>query len=244
MEQQIWFTEILNKILAGPVVALLSRLGVTPVDPAHPIPNYLAMELLVALLILVGAIVLRRRLSVENPGNFQQSMESVVEFTQNMNEEIIGHGSQRYLAMIGTLGIFVGLCNVLGLIPTLSTPTGHIQVTLGLAVAAFIYYNFQGIRHNGILGYLRRLCGPIMLMAILMFPVEIISNLGRLLSLSVRLYANMAVGDILEAVFTGIVPIAVPAIFMGLHLFVSLLQAYVFMLLPAIYIGMAVSAEH
>jgi F-type H+-transporting ATPase subunit a len=81
-------------------------------------------------------------------------------------------------------------------------------------------------------------------MAILMFPIEVVGNVGRLLSLSVRLYANMFVGDILEIVFTGLIPILAPAVFMGLHLFVSVLQAYIFMLLPAIYISMATSEEH
>jgi F-type H+-transporting ATPase subunit a len=244
MEHELWFTAILNKILGGPVSALLASLGHPAGNVAHPIPNYLAMEILVILVILIGAILLRRRLSVENPGTFQQSMEAVVEFVRDMNEEIIGHGSSRYLAMIGTLGIFIGLCNVLGLIPTLQTPTGHIEVTLGCAVAAFLYYNFQGVRHHGIFGYLKHLCGPVMMMAIIMFPIEVVGNVGRLLSLSVRLYANMFVGDILEAVFTGLIPIAAPAVFMALHLFVSVLQAYIFMLLPAIYISMAVSEEH
>jgi len=244
MEHEIWFTAILNKFLGGPVSALLVSLGHPAADAAHPIPNYIAMEILVTLVILVGAVLLRRQLSVESPGKFQQAMETVVEFVRDMNEEIIGHGSSRYLAMIGTLGIFIVLCNVLGLIPTLQTPTRHIEVTLGCAAAAFLYYNFQGIRHHGILGYLKHLCGPVMLMAIIMFPIEVVGNVGRLLSLSVRLYANMFVGDILEAVFTGLIPIAAPAVFMALHLFVSVLQAYIFMLLPAIYIGMAVSSEH
>jgi F-type H+-transporting ATPase subunit a len=244
MEHEIWFTAILNKILGGPVTALLASLGHPAADPAHPIPNYLAMEILVALVILIGAILLRSHLSVETPGTFQQSMEIVVEFVRDMNEEIIGHGSARYISMIGTFGIFIGLCNILGLIPTLQTPTGHIEVTLGCAVAAFLYYNFQGFRQLGVLGYLKRLCGPIWWMAILMFPIEIVGNVGRLLSLSVRLYANMFVGDILEVVFTGLIPILAPAVFMGLHLFVSLLQAYIFMLLPAIYISMATSGEH
>ncbi len=243
MEHQVWFTAILNKILGGPVAALLVRLGHPAADPLHPIPNYIAMEILVALIILIGAIILRRELSVESPGKFQQTMEAVVEFVRDMNEEIIGHGSSRYIAMIGTLGIFIGLCNVLGLIPTLQAPTGRIEVTLGCAVAAFLYYNFQGIRHHGILGYLKHFCGPVMMMAIIMFPIEVVGNVGRLLSLSVRLYANMFVGDILERVFTGLIPIAVPALFMALHLFVSALQAYIFMLLPAIYISMATSSE-
>jgi F-type H+-transporting ATPase subunit a len=146
--------------------------------------------------------------------------------------------------MLGTLGIFIALCNLLGLIPTLQTPTGHIQVTLGCAVTAFLYYNFQGVRQHGVIGYLKHLCGPMLAIAVIMFPIEVIGNLGRLLSLSVRLYANMMVGDLLEAVFGALVPIAVPSVFMALHVFVSLLQAYIFMLLPAVYISMAVSEEH
>jgi F-type H+-transporting ATPase subunit a len=244
MEHQLWFTAILNKLLGGVVTPLLAKVGQAPSDPARPIPNYVAMEVLVILLMMVGVVLLRRRLSVENPGKFQHVMEVVVQFTQGMSEEIIGHGSGRYVAMLGTFGFFVVLCNLLGLIPTLQTPTGHIQVTLGCAVAAFLYYNFQGFRQHGVLGYLKHLCGPMLAIAIIMFPIEVIGNLGRLLSLSVRLYANMMVGDLLETVFGGLIPILVPAVFMALHVFVSLLQAYIFMLLPAVYIGMAVSEEH
>jgi F-type H+-transporting ATPase subunit a len=183
-------------------------------------------------------------LSVENPGKFQQVMEVVVQFIQGLSEEVIGHGSSRYVAMLGTLGLFIVMCNLLGMIPTLQTPTGNIHVTLGCAVSAFLYYNFQGFRQHGVLGYLKHLCGPMLAIAIIMFPIEIIGNLGRLLSLSVRLYANMMVGDLLDMVFGRLVPVLVPVIFMGLHIFVSLLQAYIFMLLPAVYIGMAVSEEH
>ena len=117
-------------------------------------------------------------------------------------------------------------------------------MTLGCATAAFLYYNFHGVRQHGVVGYLKHLCGPIMAMAILMFPIEVVGNLGRMLSLSVRLYANMSVGTLLEEVFGALIPIFVPAIFMGLHLFVSFLQAYIFMLLPSVYIGIAVSEEH
>ena len=148
------------------------------------------------------------------------------------------------MAMLATLGIFILLSNLLGLIPTLQTPTAHYQVTAGCAVAAFLYYNFHGFRHHGILGYLRHLCGPILYIAILMFPVEVISNCFRLLSLTVRLWANMYAGDVLEGIFTGLVPIVLPALFMGLHVFVSFMQAYIFMLLPAVYLSFAVSEEH
>jgi F-type H+-transporting ATPase subunit a len=261
MEHQIWFTAILNKLLGGVVTPLLVKMGEAPADPAHPIPDYVAMEVFVILLMVAGTVILRMRLSVENPGRFQHVMEVAVQFTQDMCEEIIGHGSGRYVAMLVTLGVFVLLCNLLGMIPTFQTPTAHIQATLGCAVAAFLYYNFQGLRQRGIFGYLKHLWGPMFFVGFLMFPIEVIGNLGRLLSLSVRLYANMMVGDLLEWVFSIPVPAAIsaafhlafmgpvitilaPVAFMALHVFVSFLQAYIFMLLPAVYVSMAVSEEH
>lgn len=244
MEHEFWFAALLNKLLAGIITPLLQGLGIAPSDPARPIPSYLAAEILVILIIVIGALLLRRRLSVENPGGFQQMMEVVLEFTQSMTDEMIGHDGRRYVALIGTLGIFVGLCNLLGLVPTLTTPTASIQVTLGCSIVAFLYYNFHGVRQHGVLGYLKHLCGPMMVIAVLMFPIEVFSNFFRLLSLSVRLWANMLVGDLLEKIFTGLIPIVIPAVFMALHVFVSLLQAYVFMILPAVYIGLAVAEEH
>jgi len=253
MEHELWFTALLNKLFGGAVNALLAKIAAVPgfewlrpadSGTAHPIPNYIAMEILVILVILMAAAILKSRLSVENPGKFQHLMEVVVEFTRNMTEEIIGHEGRRYVTMIGTLGILVGLCNLLGLVPTLETPTAHIQVTLGCAVAAFVYYNFHGLRQHGPLGYLKHLWGPMFLIGFIMFPIEVVGNVGRLLSLSVRLYANMMVGDLLDQVFSGLVPILVPVLFAALHIFVSLLQAYIFMLLPAIYISLAVAEEH
>jgi F-type H+-transporting ATPase subunit a len=244
MEHEIWFTTLLNKLLAGVLTPGLAAMGVAPVDPAHPIPNYIAMEILVLAVILLGALLLRRGLSVKTPGNFQQLMEWVVDFVHNMAEEIIGHGSSRFVPLLGTLGIFIVLCNVLGLIPTLDTPTGHVEVTLGCAVAAFVYYNYQGFRHHGVIGYLKTFWGPIWWLGFLLFPVEIISNVFRLLSLSVRLYANMFAGKLLEEAFGVIFPVALPAMMMGLHLFVSLIQAYIFVLLPAVYISLATAEEH
>lgn len=239
-----WFTALVNKLGGGAAVWLLLKLGVTPANPARPIPEYLAGEILVIVIIIIGAIVLRGRLSVERPGKFQHAMEYVVSFTRNMADETIGHDGRRYVALIGTLGIFVCLCNLLGLIPSIASPTASIQVTLGCAVVAFLYYNFHGVRQFGLLGYLKKFCGPVLAIAFLMFPIEIFSNLLRLLSLSVRLWANMMVGALLEGIFTSLVPVLVPAALMALHVFESLLQAYIFMILPAVYIALAVSEEH
>jgi F-type H+-transporting ATPase subunit a len=244
MEHEIWFTALLNKLLGGTVTSLLVKVGLPPANPAHPVPDYVAMELLVILLLLVGLGVLRQRLSVEQPGKFQQAMEVVVQFVQTTADEIIGPEGRRYVAMLGTLGLFIVLCNLLGLVPTLMTPTSEWSVPLGCAVAAFIYYNFHGMRMHGVVGYLKRFLGPILWIAWIMLPVEILSNFARLVSLTARLRANMYAGDLLEQVFGGLVPVIVPVIFMALHVFVSLLQAYIFMLLPAVYISLAVSEEH
>ncbi|MGA2630588.1 MAG: F0F1 ATP synthase subunit A [Terriglobia bacterium] len=244
MEHELWFTTILNKLIGGIVSKTLTVAGIPIADPTRPIPNYIAMEVFVIFLIMAGVLLLRQRLSIEKPGSFQQAVEVAFEFSQNLAEQIIGHEGKKHVTMLGNLGIFIVLCNLLGLIPSFQTPTAQIQVTLGCAVSVFIYYNVAGIRRHGLLGYLKTFCGPIMWIAVIMLPVEIISNLARLLSLSVRLYANMFAGELLEKIFTGLVPIFIPAIVMGLHAFVSIIQTYIFMLLPAVYISMAVSEEH
>jgi F-type H+-transporting ATPase subunit a len=239
-----WFANWLNWLFGGAVTALLTRLHLPPANPAHPIPKYVAEEVLVLLVIIIAAGVLRFRLSVENPGRFQLAMEYVVEFTRNMTDEVIGKEGRRYVALIATLGIFICLCNLLGLIPTLDSPTAHVEVPLGCASLVFLHYNLQGIRHRGVLGYLKHLAGPMAAIAVLMFPVEVFSNFLRMLSLTVRLFANMLAGSLVENIFTGLVPIAVPTIFMALHIFESLLQAYIFMILPALYIALAIEEEH
>ena len=252
-EHQLWLTVLVNKLIGAPVAWLLTALGLHP-NPDYPIPEYMCGEILVVLLILLVAIAVRRSLSVENPGKLQQMLEVFVGFTQNLADDVIGHGGRRYVPLIGTLGLFVLLCNLIGIIPTMTTPSASIYVTLGCAVVAFVYYNYQGVRVHGGLGYLRHFAGPPEIASVsawlalgigaLMLPLEIVSDSFRMLSLSVRLWANMLVGNMIEEVFAGLVPLVVPSIFMALHLFVSFLQAYVFMILPAVYISLAASEEH
>ena len=243
-QHPFWFAELLNKLFGGIVTACLVKLGIPPASPANPIPKYVAEEVLIILIIVVAAGILRLRLSVEKPGRFQLTMEFVIEFTRNMTDEMIGKEGRRYVALIGTLGIFICLCNLMSLIPTLDSPTANIAVPLGCALLVFVHYNLQGIRHHGIFGYLKHLAGPMAAIAVLMFPIEVFSNVLRMLSLSVRLWANMIAGGMVENVFTELIPIVVPAIFMALHIFESLLQAYIFMILPALYIALATQEEH
>lgn len=237
-----YFAALLNKLFGGATAALMAKMGLAP--SAHPIPTYVAGEVLVIIILIVGALVLRAQLSAEHPGKFQMAMEVVAEFSRGMSEDLLGPSGRQYVALIGTLGLFIILCNLMGLIPALESPTAHGPVPLGCAVVVFLHYNYQGIRKHGVLGYLKHLCGPMMAIAILMFPVEVFSNVLRLLSLSVRLWANMLVGGLLESIFTRLIPIALPIPFLVLHAFESLLQAYIFMILPLLYISLAVAEEH
>lgn len=245
MPEQLWLTEILNHWLAGPVTSLLRALHIEPSYPQAPIPNAVTMELVVFLFLIVMFLLIRSRLSVDTPGGLQHMMEGIHGFVNDQAEEIIGHHSDKYVAFLTALGVFILVCNLIGLIPGFESPTGaSASVPLGCALVAFGYYNWQGVKQHGAWGYLKHFFGPMPALAILMFPIEVVSNLARLLSLTVRLWANIFAGDLITLVFFSMIPIGVPIIFNGLHIVVAFLQAYVFMLLSAIYIAGAVAEEH
>ncbi len=243
-EKILWFTALLNRLFAGPVNALLQALHIRVTDPHEPIPNYLAMQVLVALIIVGVFVLLRLRLSWDRPGGLQHIFEVAVDLMKQQAEEVAGHHGKHFIPMVLTLGIFILFCNLIGLIPSLLSPTANIEVTLGCALVAFSYYHFEGARHQGVWKYIKHFGGPIWWLSPLMFPIEIVSHLGRPLSLSVRLFANIFAGDLITFIFFTLVPIGVPMIFLGLHTFVSFLQAYIFMLLTLVYLSGAVSEEH
>ena len=114
----------------------------------------------------------------------------------------------------------------------------------GLRAGTFLYYNLMGIQANGAGKYLAHFAGPMPLLAPLMVPIEMISHMARPLSLTIRLFANMYAGEQVTMVFLSLTYFLVPAVFMGLHVFVSLLQAYIFMLLTMMYVAGAVAHEH
>jgi F-type H+-transporting ATPase subunit a len=243
MPEQLWFTEILNRLFAGPVTGLLQALHINPEYPQAPITNAVAMQFLVFLFLVVLFALARVRLSVDNPGALQHVFEGAHGFVEGQSQEIIGHHSERYTPFLMTLTFFILISNLLGLIPGFESPTAVPVVPLGCAVCAFVYYQSQGFRQHGI-AYLKHFMGPMWWLAIIMVPIEIISHLARMLSLTVRLYANMFAGDMVTWVFFSLVPIGVPIIFLALHLGVSLLQTYIFVLLTMVYLSGAVAEEH
>ena len=200
-------------------------------------------EILVFLFVIVLFAVLRARLSVDRPGKLQHVMEITYDFIHASSEEVVGHEGPRYLAFFGTIFIFILFCNLLGLIPGFDSPTMYVMVPLGFAVCTFFFYHYTGIREHG-LGYVKQFLGPFLVMAPLMLLIEIISHFARMLSLTVRLYANMFAGEQVYLTFIALTKVIIPDAFIGLHTFVALLQAYIFMLLAMVYVGGAVSHEH
>jgi F-type H+-transporting ATPase subunit a len=243
MPIQLVFTRFLNQHFAAQVDALLGALHVTPAHPHAPITNALAMELIVFAALLLYFVVVRFTLSVETPGAVQHLAEMTHEFVGAQSESIIGHGYERFTAYLTALLLFILLGNLMGLVPGLESPTANPVVPLGFAIVTFLYYHYHGIRANGF-GYVKQFLGPVWWLAWLMLPIEIISHFARILSLTVRLYANMFAGDLVTIAFFSLIPIGVPLIFLGLHFGVAIIQAYIFMVLATVYLSMAVAHDH
>jgi F-type H+-transporting ATPase subunit a len=225
------------------VDALLRALHVHPAYPDAPITNSFAMELLVFCVLLLYFVAVRSTLNVEKPGTFQHLAEMTHGFVSEQSESIIGHGYERFVSYISALGLFILLCNLMGLVPGLESPTANVVVPLGCALVTFVYYHYHGIRANGF-SYFKQFLGPVWWLYWLLLPIEIISHCARVLSLTVRLYANMFAGDLLTLVAFSIIPVGVPLLAMGLHFGVAIIQAYVFILLAMIYLSLAVAHEH
>ena len=242
--EQLPFTELLNRFLAGPVTSLMRALHVEPKFPQAPISNAVAMELLVAAVLILLFLIVRSSLSVDKPSGLQHVFEGLNGFIEGQSREIIGHHSEAFTPFLSTLFIFILICNLIGLIPGFEAPTAVPSVPLGCAICAFIYYNAMGIKRQGPLHYAKHFAGPMPALAPLMIPIEIISHLARVMSLTIRLFANMFAGDMVTLVFFSLVPLGVPVIFLGLHIGVSLLQAYIFVLLTTVYLAGAVATEH
>jgi F-type H+-transporting ATPase subunit a len=247
MPESFLLVRLLNTLLMGVEVKAFQLIGVSPVVAAQKavkVNQALGWELVVVGGLILFFLFVRFSLSVEKPNAGQQIAEVVHTTLGDLAEQIIGHGSERYQSWVICIFLFVLLNNLLGLIPGIPAPTVSPWVPLGLAVPTFLYYNYQGIRAQGPIGYLKHFCGPIWWMAWLLLPIELVSHLARMLSLTIRLYANMFASDMVTLGFFSLIPVGIPAIFLGLHVFVSIIQAFVFMLLTMIYLSLAVAKEH
>lgn len=270
-------TEFVNHHFGQFALALLSVLHIQPSNPDLPIPEHVVMAIVVLLVGTTLALVLRARLSVEKPGAMQQVAELLLTNPmgfgiKDLVEENVHHGAGKFIPFVGSISVFVLLSNLMGAFPSsfLKAPTGVVTVPLSCAILTLFYFNWQGIRRHGAGRYLLTFAGSPKdiggwILAVLLFPVEIVSTSARLLSLTVRLWANMFASDLIYLIFLGLLaggasfgwskspvlgvilgifPATIPVLFIGLHIFVSVIQSYVFTVLPAVYLGLATSEEH
>jgi F-type H+-transporting ATPase subunit a len=239
---ELWLTKIFNDYLATPGNWFLSLAGM-PHQP-RPWADFIVTQVLVIAILVVLFAVLRGRLSADRPGRLQHIFERIYEFVYGQAEDQLGHGGAKYLGYFGTIFLFVLFSNLIGLIPGFDAPTMNPSVPAGCAAATFLYYNMVGIQTNGVWKYTTHFAGPVWWLAWLMIPIEIVSHLARPLSLTIRLYANMYAGEMVTMVFLSLTYFLIPAVFMGLHVFVALLQAYIFLLLTMIYVAGATAHDH
>ena len=226
---------------------LFGKFGTTPeaafgvYSPETAIPWYTVMFVFACLLSLLVIWILRGQLSEDEPGHGQQTLEVSVLAVRSMLEDIVGPHGLQYFPVVMTFAVLIMISNLMGFFPLFISPTSATSVTFALGLASFLYYNYIGIKENGILGHLKHFAGPIWWIAPLIFVIELISNLIRPFTLGIRLFANMfsdeKVLDTIAHLAPGKTYWVVPVLLMPLSLFVAFIQTFVFVLLSQLYIS-------
>ncbi|MFA6143373.1 MAG: F0F1 ATP synthase subunit A [Sulfurimonas sp.] len=201
---------------------------------------YLTHMLLAAAIVLLIAKMATSNMRLV-PTGCQNVMEAYLGGVLAMGADVMGKAeARRYLPLVATIGLFVGIANVIGVIPGFEAPSAFLDFTLALALVVFTYYNFEGIRRNGIITYFKHFMGPVWWLAWLMFPIEIVSHISRIISLSFRLFGNVKGDDMFLMVILMLAPWLLPMIPFALLTFMAFLQAFIFMMLTYVYLGGAV----
>jgi F-type H+-transporting ATPase subunit a len=222
--------------------------------PENAIPWYTIMFIIACLLTMAVIWILKGKLSEDDPKDGQLTLEAGFLTLRDMIESIVGPHGMKYFPVVATFAVLILISNLMGFFPLFQPPTASTSVTFALGISSFIYYNYIGIKENGIVKHLGHLTGPIWWMAWFIFPLELISNFIRPLSLSIRLFGNIFADEKVMETVSGLgrtlgIPdpgtqLLVPIILMPLGLLVCMVQAFVFTLLSMIYIGEVSHGDH
>ena len=246
LHHRLWVTEAVNAVF-GPIAAAILRAFGRPVPAGDVIPDYLAMLIVLTLALTIFSLVVRGRLSVENPGRLQIVLEDFVNGFHSLLDDFVGPKGRRYLPLIGSMFLLIWLSNLAGLVPGLMAPTSNLNVTLGCALTVWVFYHVQGVREQGLVAYLKHFAvppGSPVAMAPLMLIIEVISHLARVMSLTLRLFGNIFGEELVIIILAGLIPFVVPLPMMFLGLLTGTLQALIFVILTMVYLGAAVAVEH
>jgi len=200
------------------------------------------------MLLSVGIAILLVKVAMANlqmvPKGTQNVMEAYIAGVLKMGTDVMGHeNARRYLPLVATIGLFVGIANLIGVVPGFEAPTAFLEMPLTLALVVFVYYNFEGIRRQGVIKYFKHFLGPVWWLYWLMFPIEIVSHFSRLVSLSFRPFGNVKGDDMFLMVILMLAPWLLPMIPFALLTFMAFLQAFIFMMLTYVYLGGAVAVD-
>ena len=240
--------------------SLLSKFNTTPeamfgpYSPETAIPWYTVMFVIACILTVFVIWILKGKLSEDDPTHSQLTLEAGFLALKDLAVSVIGNHGYQYFPVVATFAVLVLISNLMGLFPIFMSPTAHISVTFALGITSFIYYNYIGIRENGLVNHLAHFAGPklplIMTLIItpLIFSIELISNMIRPLTLAIRLYANMFADEQISSQISGLyapyTQILLPIALLPLAVFVAFVQTLVFTLLSMIYISEVSHAPH
>ena len=244
---ELWITHAVNAVFGPIAAAILRAFGREVPAGAQVIPDYIAMLIVIALALTALSLLVRSRLSVENPGALQIALEDFVSGFRNLLTDFIGPEGPKFLPLVAGIFLTIWLSNLSGLIPGLMAPTSNLNVTLGCAVTVWIYYHFHGFKAQGVVAYLKHFAvppGSPVILAPLMLPIELIGHAARVLSLSLRLFGNVFGEELVILILASLVPFFVPLPMMFLGLLTGTLQALIFAILTMVYLGGAVAVEH
>jgi len=194
------------------------------------------------MLLAAGITLILARVAMTNlqlvPRGTQNLMEAYIQGVWSMGTDVMGKlHARKYVALVATLGLFIGIANIIGIFPGFEAPTAMLEMPLALALTIFVYYNYVGIREHGLLSYLKHFLGPVWWLYWLMFPIEIVSHISRIISLSFRLFGNVKGDDMFLMVILMLAPWVLPIIPFALLTFMAFLQAFIFMMLTYVYLG-------
>lgn len=205
---------------------------------------------IVALLIMLMAVIYRRSLASveseimpESQFSLKNLLQVTIEGILSLMEGVIGKDAKSYFPLIGAVFIYIFLNNLVGVIPGILPATENVNTNWAIGVTVFVYYNYVGIKKHGFKNYMKHFLGPVWWLAWLILPIELISHVVRPITLGIRLFGNIFGDHIVVGIFSDLVPILVPVIFMAFGVFVAFVQAFVFSLLSIVYIGLAVQHE-
>jgi F-type H+-transporting ATPase subunit a len=219
-----------------------------PYTPENAIPWYTVMFIIACLLSVAVIWILKGQLSTEDPGHGQQTLESGVLAVRGLIADVVGEHGLKYFPVVATFGVLILISNLMGQLPGLMSPTASTSVTFALGISSFVYYNYIGIKENGLFGHLGHFMGPVLALAPLLFLIEIISNFIRPLSLGIRLFGNIFADEQVVANISNLYPPytlwLLPIILMPLGLFVAFIQTFIFVFLSIVYISEVSHAPH